>query len=81
VSWEKSKTTDKEYNGKLDFLKDYMLGNYAAALKFGGKISQKYSLLSSVVSKVLARGRWKVSSVIAKHRRKIQETQIKVRRL
>ena len=41
VSWEKSKTTDKEYNGKLDFLKDYMLGNYAAALKFGGKISQR----------------------------------------
>lgn len=41
VSWEKSKTTDKEYNGKLDILKDYMLGNYAAALKFGGKISQR----------------------------------------
>ena len=41
MSWEKSKTTDKEYNGKLDFLKDYMLGNYAAALKFGGKISQR----------------------------------------
>lgn len=41
ISWEQSKTTDKEYNAKLDFLKDYMLGNYAASFKFGGKISQR----------------------------------------
>lgn len=41
VTWEQSKTTDKEFNAKLDFLKDYMLGNYAAAFKFGGKISQR----------------------------------------
>ena len=41
ITWEKSKTTDKEYNAKLDLLKDYMLANYAATLKFGGKISQR----------------------------------------
>ncbi|MEF9993928.1 MAG: TonB-dependent receptor [Acinetobacter sp.] len=41
ITWEQSKTTDKEHNGKLDFLKDYMLGNYSAAVKFGGKISQR----------------------------------------
>ncbi|MFC3901508.1 TonB-dependent receptor [Acinetobacter marinus] len=41
VTWELSKTTDQEFNAKLDFLKDYMLGNYAAVFKFGGKISQR----------------------------------------
>ena len=41
IAWEQSKTTDKEFNAKLDFLKDYMLGNYAGAFKFGGKVSQR----------------------------------------
>lgn len=33
VSWEKSKTTDKEYNGKLDFLKDYIFGKLCCCIE------------------------------------------------
>jgi len=41
IEWQKQKATDTERNLRLDFSRDYMLGNYPAQLKFGGKLSRR----------------------------------------
>lgn len=41
VEWEQGITKDTEKNAKFDISRDYSLADYAAQLKFGGKISQR----------------------------------------
>lgn len=41
IEWQQQKATDTEKNLRLDAGRDYMLGDYPAQIKFGGKLSRR----------------------------------------